>query len=612
MAFIKRIVLGVTSIGAVGVSYVVWDIKRHQVYPDQSFKEAARHYTAVRSLTVIGTVMKYRLVRATKNVEKVQTDFLLQQIKDNMDTQYSKDMGLVNVKTRDDFLRIHRLTRYPDYSRYIHQMISGEKKVLTSVDPVIFAVTSGTSGSSSIIPMVGKQTRMFFFEGISVLYKCMVESFPGTAFLYKVFKIFYNPNWRYSVDGIPVGPNSASPDRSKEFLHVYTTPPAAYEVRTEPEALYIYLLFALLDPHVGMIEANFSSIVFNALCTLEQKLPQLIKDIEKGHIDPDLNIDPSVRQELNKLLLPNPQRAQEIREAARMGKEGLALRIWPQLHLAVGADTGTFDLYAQKLRSGYLKGVPLYSPIYAASEGLLGINIWPDQLPTRYLLHPRTQFFEFIPDDVMDQEQPATLLMHQVQKGSIYELVITNPSCLYRYRFGDVVKVVGHYNQCPVVEFMYRKGQILNVRGEKISEAVFYSALRDTVSDIDLKFVDYCCMESVLLDGMDVSKDLKSPQPCYHVFVEFEDEDSKLVQSLGTKLKQQLDYRLKEKSYPYATFRAKGSIDPIQVHIVRKGSFGLLRLFMLDQSKVASNQYKVPRVLRKEEAVRFLLDKVVV
>jgi hypothetical protein len=35
-------------------------------------------------------------------------------------------------------------------------------------------------------------------------------------------------------------------------------------------------------------------------------------------------------------------------------------------------------------------------------------------------------------------------------------MVITNASGLYRYRFGDVVKVVGHHNTCPVVEFQYR------------------------------------------------------------------------------------------------------------------------------------------------------------
>uniref|UniRef100_A0A0B6YSS8 GH3 domain-containing protein n=1 Tax=Arion vulgaris TaxID=1028688 RepID=A0A0B6YSS8_9EUPU len=613
MEIIEKIFMGITAVGMAGVSYVVWDIKRHTVYSNQSFKDAAKHYIAIRSLVNIGIYMKYRLEQATKNVEKTQTEFLMRQIKCNLNTEYSKDMGLTSVKTRDDFLRIHRLTCYSDYSRYIHRMISGEKKVLTSADPIVFAVTSGTSGQSNIIPMVRKQSKLFFLEGISVLFKSMVDTFPATKLLNKDFKIFYNPNWRYSVDNTPVGPNSASPDRSKSFLHMYTTPPPAYMVRSEPEALYLYLLFALLDPHLGMIEANFSSIIFNTLFMLEDRLSELVRDIETGQIDPDLNIDPSVREQLSLLISPNPQRAHDIREAAKKGKEGLALRIWPELHIAMGADTGTFDLYADKLRSGYLKGVPLYSPIYAASEGLLGINIWPNQHPTRYLLHPRTQFFEFIPDDLMDQDQPNTLLLHQVKEGSIYELVITNPSCLYRYRFGDVVRVVGFHNQCPIVEFMYRKGQILNVRGEKMSEAVFYEALKDTQSEIfgDDKLVDYCCMESILLDGMDVSEDLKSSKPCYHVFVELEDDDKATVQSFIPKLQKELDTRLQDLSYPYSSFRSKGSIDLLQVHLVKKGSFSLMRLFMLEQKQVASNQYKVPRVLRKQEAVKFMLDKIV-
>lgn len=74
--------------------YVVWDINHHRVYPEQSFRDAARHYVAIRSLTIIGGVMRHRLENATKNVEKAQTKFLLQQIKDNFDTEYSRDMGV--------------------------------------------------------------------------------------------------------------------------------------------------------------------------------------------------------------------------------------------------------------------------------------------------------------------------------------------------------------------------------------------------------------------------------------------------------------------------------------------------------------------------------------
>lgn len=44
----------------------------------------------------------------------------------------------------------------------------------------------------------------------------------------------------------------------------------------------------------------------------------------------------------------------------------------------------------------------------------------------------------------------------QVEKGEEYELVITNASGFYRYRFGDIVKVVDFYHQCPVIEFKHR------------------------------------------------------------------------------------------------------------------------------------------------------------
>ena len=54
------------------------------------------------------------------------------------------------------------------------------------------------------------------------------------------------------------------------------------------------------------------------------------------------------------------------------------------------------------------------------------------------------------------EEQPDTMFMDEVELGALYELVITTASGFFRYRFGDVIKVVDYYNNCPVVEFMYR------------------------------------------------------------------------------------------------------------------------------------------------------------
>lgn len=139
-----------------------------------------------------------------------------------------------------------------------------------------------------------------------------------------------------------------------------------------------------------------------------------MRDIESGTLNSQLNVKPEIREKLEKLLKPDPVRAQEIKKAFEEGLVGVAKRLWPKLQIIVCGDSGSFTLYGSKLRETYCQGIPLYSPLYGASEGLLGINIWPEELPSRYLLHPRAQFFELIPVSHADEDQPQTLLLHQV------------------------------------------------------------------------------------------------------------------------------------------------------------------------------------------------------
>ena len=104
--------------------------------------------------------------------------------------------------------------------------------------------------------------------------------------------------------------------------------------------------------------------------------------------------------------------------------------------------------------------------------------------------------------------------------------MVTNHSGLYRYRLGDVVKIARFHNSCPVVEFQYRQGQILNVRAEKTSEKVFYDALRSALSGDGqrLQMVDYTCAESVMLGIQSHGDDVMGVAPYYAVFIELSDE----------------------------------------------------------------------------------------
>lgn len=594
------------------LAMVTWDIRSKKADRSQSYMHALRHYASLRAMRVLGSVMSRKLEASTCNVVRAQTEFLMERLKEEADTTYGKLYDFATMRSVDEFRSRHPLTNYDHYAPYVQRMMDGEENVLTKAQPVIFGVSSGTSGTGNkTIPMLRRQQTVFFFHGVSVLYTSLISSFPvASQMLRKSLKIFYNPTWRSSKAGILIGPNSSSPKSNKSLLHMYTTPEAGYDIPTEPEALYVHLLFALVDKHLGSIEGNFASLVYNAMHTLYRTYRQLAADVSTGTLNKDLNIHVDVRAQLEKLLQPDPDRGKEIVDAfseERGGIVGVCKRIWPELYIVLTVDTGSFAPYGERLKETFLKGVPIYSALYAATEGLVGINLWPLELPTRYLLHPAVQFFEFIPVELCEEDQPQTLLLHQVEVGKEYEVVLTNISGLYRYRLGDLVRVAGFKNQCPTIEFLCRIGQFLNVRGEKICERMFYDALTTAMAHWSgLTLVDYCCAESVIVD--DVIDDNVAGSPCYHVFLELEGTSQDL-DMLTLQRREKLDRCLCDKSYPYASFRKKGSIGVLQVHVVQLGAFRNFRNYVISSSCASSNQFKVPRVIKKKEYVEFLWNQ---
>lgn len=140
-----------------------------------------------------------------------------------------------------------------------------------------------------------------------------------------------------------------------------------------------------------------------------------------------------------------------------------------------------------------------------------------------------------------------TLFAEQTEIGKLYELVVTTLSGLYRYRIGDVVKIARFHNNCPVVEYQYRQGQILNVRAEKTSERIFYDALKSVLNQEGQRFrlVDYTCAESIMLDDESralKTADVKGTAPFYVVFLELssgklEEEEMKTLENKVCKLR---------------------------------------------------------------------------
>lgn len=94
-----------------------------------------------------------------------------------------------------------------------------------------------------------------------------------------------------------------------------------------------------------------------------------MKDIELGTVSSALALEPALRSRLEALMKPDPKRAYKLCAHFQRGSLGIAKCLWPHLHLVLAVDSGSNQIYGEMLRENYCKGVPFFSPFYAATEG---------------------------------------------------------------------------------------------------------------------------------------------------------------------------------------------------------------------------------------------------
>ncbi|XP_037087497.1 jasmonoyl--L-amino acid synthetase JAR1-like [Pollicipes pollicipes] len=391
------------------------------------------------------------------------------------------------------------------------------------------------------------------------------------------------------------------------FAPLYTSPVISMQVKNEFESQYIHTLFGLRDKHITVIATVFVHNFLGMMRRMEVFQNDLVNDIRRGRIKDDLNISEHVRAELNAQLTPTPERAEEIKNEFAKGFKGIIPRLWPDVKSISGLWSGsTNEMYYKEAKALTGPDVPIVSFIYSASEGFMGSNLECTRPgPPRYTLIPDVMFFEFLPivnDRIpdLDEINPRELLLsEQLELNKTYEVIITNSSGFYRFRLGDVVRVVGFYQQAPQIEFLFRSGQNLNVNAVKISEEVLFRALREAADRWSSTLKDYTAAGSQFAPSHQGLLD-----PHFLLFLEL---DGPVLTEEQTGL---VDDILLQQDEEYATFRKLGSIAKIRVYQVQPGAFSRFRAHLLATTDVTADQFKMPRVLKSSDRVDWFLENV--
>ena len=168
--------------------------------------------------------------------------------------------------------------------------------------------------------------------------------------------------------------------------------------------------------------------------------------------------------------------------------------IWPNLAFFIHGGV-SFEPYQHVFEK--LLGKPIsYIETYLASEGFIA---WQDKQGARGMKLSFNQhiFFEFVPfDDINFDangemiEQPETLLIHEVEEGKDYAILISTVAGTWRYLIGDTVRFIDKNNAEIIITG--RTKHFLSLVGEHLSVDNMNKAIQLVSEELNLSIPEYC------------------------------------------------------------------------------------------------------------------------
>lgn len=530
-------------------------------------------------LTIVAERARANFVNKTHQTLAVQEQFLHNLLQAYQNTELGRKYGLRDIKTTEQFRQQVPVQPYSSYEAYTARIASGEKNILTPDRVIYLNTTSGSTGKQKLIPVTQRfQTSLSWPNLVCIGFLSEALRSRGQKFsTLLATNAAQKPG--LTSGGIKYGSAGPGVLHTRKFLYeqLFAHPFDTLKPTDSLARHYVCLLFALSNPSVRGIGANFPMLVLRICNYLEQYAEDLLLDLEQGTIASWLKLEPEIRIKLERQWSAHPARAQQLREILHSQGRLTPKLAWSNLSFIATARGGTSDFYFERFPS-YFADTPGFGAVYASAEGTFGI--YHDLNNDGSILAIETGFFEFIPQDQWEAEHPKTLLATEVKAGEYYRLLVTNYSGFYRYDIGDVVQVLGFYEQAPIIVFRYRRGGLLSSTTEKTTEFHVTQVMQVLQQEFKQPLEDFC---------VTLSED-RFPA---HYLVNIELAPGEKISHLQTFL-ERFESKLSEVNTYYALKR-RDQIPPPRLRILAPGSFAIVRQRQL-QKGIPDSQLKFPHI----------------
>ena len=324
---------------------------------------------------------------------RIQENVLRRLLHDASNTEWGKKYNYAGIKNYNDFKEKVPLQTYDDIKPYVERLRSGENNLLWPSRIRWFAKSSGTTNDKSKFLPVSKEA----------LQDIHYRGGKDTVALY----LRMNPNSHFfSGKGLILG-GSHSPNFNQKHTLV-----------GDLSAILIQNVSAAIN----LIRVPSKEIAL--MSEWENKIEKIAQNT--------INVNITNLSGVPSWMLVVIKRVLEIK-----GKQSLE-EVWPNLEVFFHGGV-SFAPYREQYRQIIKSDKMHYVETYNASEGFFGVqNDLSD--PSMLLMIDYGIFYEFMPLDELDKENPKTYCLEDIELNKNYAMIISTSCGLWRYMIGDTVK----------------------------------------------------------------------------------------------------------------------------------------------------------------------------
>ena len=435
-----------------------------------------------------------RFEKATMDPVAAQQRKLLEILTANRETEYGRAHGFSEIRDLRAYQRSVPVVTYEDIREHIERMASGVENVLTAEAPVMFAMTSGTTGDAKLIPITPTCRGRDHADQMRVWLHHARLAHPG-IFRGKILSLVSPAVAGRTPAGIPYGSTSGMMYRDMNPLvrRSYVVPYEVSEIE-DYDAIYYAVMRLALEADVTLLATANPSSVQKLVETADARAESLIRDIHDGTLCRDLALEPLIRKRIEHQLARDPARAKQLDEARnRRSARLLPADYWPHLGLIAcwkgGTVGGAVEHFAEWFDPDGCGMLPVRDWGYLSSEARGSIPLSDDG--DGGVLTVTANVFEFVPVDELEKSPDGRdawgfLGIDSIEVGKQYYIFLTTTGGLYRYDINDVIEVVGTYNRTPVVAFRRKGRGMTSMTGEKLSENQVIDAMTIAAKALEL------------------------------------------------------------------------------------------------------------------------------